>query len=56
MHSAWNGKSEVLTHIFSMMRPPQYLMTCVMPDQEKQRRALQESIITMAQAEEACTD
>jgi hypothetical protein len=43
-------------NLFHDARPPQYPMTCVLPDQEKQRRALQESTITMAQAEEACTN
>jgi hypothetical protein len=41
---------------FHDTRPPQYMLTCVKPDQEKQRYALQKSTITMAQAEEACTD
>jgi hypothetical protein len=43
-------------NLFHDARPPQYPMTCVMPDQEKQRRALQESTITTAQAEEACAN
>jgi hypothetical protein len=51
----WQVRDEDV-HLFQDARPPQYPMTCNMPDQEKQRRALQEVTITKEQAEEACAD
>jgi hypothetical protein len=51
----WQVRDEDV-HLFHDSRPPQFPMTCNMPDQEKQRRALQGVMITAEQAEKACAD